>query len=214
MTNSERFLEAFAHVSHRVMGRSLQPFTLRHRFWLEAFESPMVTGGTATLLDLEMAARVCAIPYSRLDREVPRMLTRGPGWIPRLAFSLRMLRGRVAVQYAAWQDYLTDHGCPPACHGSGKVSHGGKRYEAMPGILGLVTALVRGSGWPPDTVWSLCPGAAEWYLTGIFIHRGVDMKIKTSHDEEFEEGLRLERREAARKKADGEAAAAATLAQG
>jgi hypothetical protein len=213
MTNAERFLEAFAHVPHRVMGRWLEPFSLRHRFWLEAFESPLVTGGTATLIDLEMASRVCSIPFAKLDREVPRMLRRGPGWGARIGFSLRMLRGRTAEEYGRWQDYLTDHGCPPACHGGGKVSKGGKRYEAMPGILGLVTALVRGSGWDPDTVWAICPGAAEWYLTGIFMHRGVDMRIKTSHDEEFEEGLRREREEKARKEA-AEAEADPTLAQG
>ena len=148
--------------------------------------------------EIGLAGLPAAMPFARLDREVPRMLMRGPGGISRQGFALRMMRGRVTVEYAAWQDYLTDHGCPPACHGSGKASHGGKRYEAMPGILGLVTALVRGSGWPPETVWSLCPGAAEWYLTGIFIHRGVDMKIKTSHDDEFEEGLRREREEAER----------------
>ena len=62
----------------------------------------------------------------------------------------------------------------------------------MPGILGLVTALARGSGWDPETIWALSPGAAEWYLVGIFQHRGVDMRLKTEHDEEFEEGLRRE----------------------
>ena len=197
MRNRERFFEAFAHTRHRVMGRELQPFSLRHRLWLELFESPLVLGGEVTLVDLEMAARVCAIPARRLDSRVPRLLAGGPGWLGKLGFAWRALRRHAGREYTAFQSYLADHGCPPATHGS-QPSQNGKHYEAMPGLLGLVTALIRGSGWPPDTVWSLSPGQAEWYLTGIFMHRGVDMRLKTSHDEEFEEGLRKEREESAK----------------
>lgn len=194
MTNRERFCEAFAHISHTVMGRRLEPFTLRHRFWLEAMESPLMTGGMATLVDLEMASRVCSMRFQDLDRKVPRMLVKGPGWWARLRFVIRMLRGSTPREYALFQEYFLDHGCPPATHGSGPVSKGGKkRYEGMPGILGLITALARASGWEPEVLWSLTPGAAEWYLMGIYTHRGVDMRLKTEHDEEFEEGIRRER---------------------
>lgn len=193
MTNRERFFEAFAHTRHRAMGRALEVFSLRHRFWLEAFESPLVRGGALTLVDVEMAAAVCALPFERLDREVPRMLGRGPGWWTKLRFCWRLLRRRTAAEYAAFQAYMIDHGCPPATHHNDEPAGGGKHYETLPGIFGLVSGLVRGSGWEPDTVWALSPGQAEWYLTGIFLHRGVDMKLKSEHDEEFEEGLRKER---------------------
>lgn len=187
------------------MGRDLEVFTLRHRFWLEAFDSPLVVGGEVTLVDLEMAALVCAIGYEDLDREVPRMLARGPRLWEKLRFCWRLLRRSAQKEYDAFQGYLLDHGCPPSMHGGGKQSGKAKHYEALPGILGLVTALIRGSGWEPQVVWGLSPGQAEWYLTGIFMHRGVDMRIKTGHDEEFEEGLRKEREEAAEKekKIDG-----------
>lgn len=193
MTNKDRFFEAFAHVSHRVMRRRLEPFSLRHRFWLEAMESPLVTGGAATLVDLEMAARVCAIPFARLNHEVPEMIGRGPGWWAQLGFLWRLWRLRTPVEYAAFSDYFLDHGCPPATHNAAMVASNGKSYESMPGILGLVTALVRGSGWEAESVWALSPGAAEWYLAGIFTHRGVDMRIKSEHDEEFEAGMRREK---------------------
>jgi len=202
MTNRERFYEAFAHAGHRVMGRDLEVFTLRHRFWLEAFGSPLVLGGAVTLVDLEMAAGVCALPVGVLDREVPRMLTRGPSLMAKLRFCWRVLRRRADAEYEAFQDYMLDHGCAPATHGAAAVSHDGRNYETMPGILGLVTGLVRGSGWDPDTVWALSPGQAEWYLTGIFMHRGVDMRLKTAHDEEFEEGIRRERVAAQARKSD------------
>lgn len=205
MTNNERFCEAFAHISHRVMGRRLRPFSLRHRFWLEALESPLVTGGAATLVDLEMASRVCSLPFEKLDHAVPEMAGRGPGWCSKLRFLWRMWRGNVADEYQAFQDYFIDHGSPPATHASGPRNAQGKRYESMPGIIGLVTALARGSGWPPETLWSLTPGAAEWYLAGIFTHRGVDMRLKTEHDEEFEAGMRreMERKKQAKVDAPG-----------
>ena len=124
------------------------------------------------------------------------MLARGPGLWAKLRFLIRMFRGStVSAHYASFQDYFLDHGCPPATHGNQPAGPNGKRYESMPGILGLVTGLARGSGWEPETIWALSPGAAEWYLVGIFQHRGVDMRLKTEHDEEFEEGLRREREE-------------------
>ena len=96
------------------MGRRLQPFTLRHRFWLEAMESPLVTGGPASLVDLEMAARVCAIPFEAINREVPEMVRRGPCARAKLAFLWRLCRGQASVEYKRFQDYFIDHGGPPA----------------------------------------------------------------------------------------------------
>lgn len=200
MRNRDRFCEAFAHVGHVVMGRRLEPFSLRHRFWLEVLESPLVAGGEANLIDLELASRVCAMRFEALDRGVPGMLLRGPRWWEKLRFLRWVAWGRAAVEYGKLQAYFLDYGCPPATHGGTPQAADGKRYEAMPGLLGLVTALVRGSGWEPETVWALNPGAAEWYLVGIFAHRGVDMRLKTEHDEEFEEGMRLEKQKAESRK--------------
>lgn len=193
LPNRQRFYEAFVHVSHRVMGRKLQPFTLRHRLWLEAMDSPLVTGGRATLMDLELASVVCSIPFRDLDRRMPVLLARGPGPWTRLSFLWRFWRRAAAREYAGFQEYFIDHGCPPSTHGGSSATKDGKIYESLPGLLGLVTALARGSGWEPETIWGLSPGAAEWYLAGIFTHRGADMKIKSEHDEEFEEGMRRER---------------------
>jgi hypothetical protein len=155
-------------------------------------ESPLVAGGVVGLMDLELASRICAMPFARLNRDVPEMLTRGPRWRDKLRYLWWICRGEAAREYEKFQDYFLDYGCPPATHGAGPATNNGKRYEAMPGLLALITALVRGSGWEPETVWALAPGAAEWYLVGIFSHRGVDMRLKTEHDEEFEEGMRRE----------------------
>lgn len=193
MNNRERFQEAFAHVSHRAMGRRLEAFSLRHRFWLETMGSPVVDGGVVSLIDLELASRICALPSGKLDREVPRLLSRGPGWRDKLGFLWKVFRCNADTEYMRFREYFLDYGCPPSTHERGMVCKGGKRYEEMPGLLGLVTGLVRCSGWTPDVVWALPPGAAEWYLVGIFKHRGVDTGLKTEQDEEFEEGIRRER---------------------
>ena len=99
MRNADRFCEAFGHMEHRVMGRALAVFTLRHRFWLEALGSPLVTGGTVSLLDLELAARLCAIPYINLDRRLPRVLARGPRWWEKLGYLARVWLRRPDKEY-------------------------------------------------------------------------------------------------------------------
>lgn len=195
MTNLDRFNEAFGHMGHVVMGRRLAKFSLRHRFWLEAMESPLVTGGEARLMDLELASLVCAIPYHRIDSRLPAMLARGPRWWQRLCWIPRAWRRNVAVEYRRFQEYLFDHGCPPStweeeCANAEDLDPNQVERGPLPGLLPLVTGLMRGTGWEPDTVWSLSPGEAEWYLAGVFLHRGVDIGLKTAEDEAMEEMLR------------------------
>ena len=196
MKNIDRFNEAFGHMQHAVMGRRLAKFTLRHRFWLEALESPVVAGGQCSLMDLELAVRVCELPFAELNERLPRVLGRGPRWWEKLAYGVRLWRRRVECEYLEFQAYLLDHGCPPATFESegAVVGPGGEdgppESGSLPGVLGLVTGLMRGGGWEPEVVWQLSPGEAEWYLAGIFLHRGVDVGLKSAEDEEMEEELR------------------------
>lgn len=189
------------------MGRRLAKFTLRHRFWLEAFDSPVVIGGEVRLVDLEMATMICAIPYPELDKRVPQLVGRRPGRWTQLRFLVRsVLRANAQREYALLAAYLLDHGNPPATHESGieegdpdgppprpGAQQGPDQFATIPGILSLVTGLIRRAKWDPDVVWALGPGEAEWYLTGVLLHEGVNVPIKSASDEEFEEGLRRER---------------------
>lgn len=215
MRNVDRFYEAFAHTGHEVLGRRLEKFTLRHRFWLSVFESPLVTGGEMGMVDLELAVRLCAIPYAELDVAVPRMVARRPRWGDRLGFFLRSWKRRTDVEYAAMLEYLLDHGCPPATHEGGlemgvpdgPPPPGGSKAPVesgtIPGILSLVSGLILRTKWSPGIVWGLGPGEAEWYLTGVLLHDGVDVPIKSGSDEEFEEGIRREREAKAAAEAAG-----------
>jgi hypothetical protein len=219
MNNRERFFDAFAHGPHDVMGRRMAKFTLRHRFWLEVFHSPIVDGGDVGMVDVEMCSRLCAIPFPELDERVPHEFGRRTRWWERMAFAWRTWRRRTGDEYEALLHYLIDHGNSPAVHENvmdleGEPDPHGpplppdelvrrrkrKRPDsgAIPGLLHLVTGLVRRSGWDPDVVWGLGPGEAEWYLTGVLLHDGVKVPVKSASDEEFEAGIRAER-EAARK---------------
>lgn len=189
MTNRERFYEAFAHTQHVVFGRKLQRFTLRHRFWLETLECSAVVGGNVDWPSIELAVRVCSMPFAQLDDGVRRLLARGPRWWEAWVFMWRAWRGDLRAEYTALLAYMEDHGCAPVrtsmCEGNE-----GDGMGVMPGLLSLVTGVVRASGgWEPDTVWALSPGEAEWYCTACYMHRGVDMGLKTEHDEAFEKGL-------------------------
>lgn len=217
MRNRDRFYEAFAHSAHRVMGRRLSRFTLKHLFWLKALGSPVVTGGEARLVDLERAAAICALPFEELDDRVPWLLEKGPSWWRRLGFMWRTLLGSTEREYADFQAYLLDHGCPPATHVDEEIEMGEDGDTAatdetdqspLPDLMSLVAGLIRMTSWPRDEAWACSPGEAEWYLAGVAIHRGSDVKIKTPSDEAFEEQLAREKaaKEAEKKEADDTAA--------
>ena len=69
----------------------------------------------------------------------------------------------------------------------------GRTNVGKSSFLNLVAGLIHRAKWSPEVVWGLGPGEAEWYLTGVMLHDGVDVPIKTASDEEFEEGMRRER---------------------
>ncbi len=120
---------------------------------------------------------------------MPALLERGPTVWERLGYLARVWRRRVEVEYRNFQAYMIDHGCPyvRARRGGARARRddAGRRAAVSAG-----TGLMRGTGWEPDTVWALSVGEAEWYLAGVFLHRGVDVGLKTGMDERMEEMLR------------------------
>ena len=206
--NRERFVEAFAHTSHVVMGRKLGKFTLYQRFWLEAMRSPTVVGGEITAIDLELASRVCSAPYGK----VHELVESGVGSWFNLSgwwFALRCFFLNVERQAGLWHAYVEDYVCAPTTHGGDDSvkSDDGKSYAEFPSVMEQVCAVIRATGWTPEVVWNLGVGEVEWYIAGIYRLRGVDMKIKSEHDEEFEYHLRRQREageEATDEAAEGE----------
>lgn len=194
MTNEERFFEAFGHGEHVVMGRRLRKFTLRHRFWLEALGSPLMTGGEVSLMDLEMAARVCAIPCPALDARLPRMLARGMRWWQVPGWMWRAMRRHTARELRAFHGYLLDYGCAPETMEETieKVVGDGKAASSspLPDLMALLAGVVRNVYWDPEVVWGLSPGEAEWWLAGVLTHKGVDCGLVSAADEAMVEYLK------------------------
>ena len=61
MTTTQSFLENWINAEHSLLGRTLEPLSLRHLLWLHAIQSPLViTDKTVTLADLELAALICS----------------------------------------------------------------------------------------------------------------------------------------------------------
>jgi hypothetical protein len=123
----------------------------------------------------DLQERVCAIPFSDLDRRLPRVLARGPRWWEKLGYLWRVWQRRAGKEYLDFQGYLMDHGCPPATFADDGGGGEGESDSALPGVLGLVTGLMRGTGWEPATVWAChaarrsgiwpgcsCTGAWTW----------------------------------------------------
>jgi hypothetical protein len=199
--NKEKFFEAFAHTSHRVMGRKLNKFTLYHRFWLEAMESPLVLGGAVSILDIELASRVCGCRYGEVERAIAGGAGGWKSW-KGWWFALRCLVLNADVEARNWEEYLKDHICGPNTHSAAQTTKDGVAYEDFPGIMEQVCAVIRGTGWEPETVWNLGPGEAEWYMCGVYRLRGVDMRVKSEHDEEFEAAMAADKAEEERREAE------------
>ena len=190
MRNGDRFFEAFAHSTHKVMGRKLKPLRLHHQFWLEAMGSPLVGGGgSVSLVDLEMACRICACDYGSETKALERGIGRWCNWRGWL-FAVRCLVYSPAREMAKFVAYLDDHKSSPSRHVEEPTqTKDGRVYEDFPGIMDQVCALIRATGWGKRDVWTMGVGEADWYMVGIYRLRGVDMKVKTQQEEEFEEGM-------------------------
>jgi len=185
------------------MGRRLRKFTLYHRFWLEAMQSPLVVGGEVSIVDLELASRVCSCRYGRVERAIEGGAGGWRSWRG-WWFALRAFFLNPTVEAMKWEEYLRDHVCGPNTHNSPKTTADGKVYEDFPATMDQVCSVIRATGWDPDAVWNLGPGEAEWYMAGVYRYRGVDMKVKTEHDEEFEEMIRRDKERVAAEAADEE----------
>lgn len=79
---NENFLEAWVNSNHRVLGKRLKPFCLAHAVALYVIESPYVSvfessmgERNVSLIDLELAVRVCSSPFDTLLSTLDRGLT-------------------------------------------------------------------------------------------------------------------------------------------
>jgi hypothetical protein len=67
---------------HRILGRRLRPLCLWHLLLLQTIDSPFITGGSISLLDLKTAIGICGLRYRNSDIKRP--------WFPRFTTITRL----------------------------------------------------------------------------------------------------------------------------
>jgi hypothetical protein len=169
------------------MGRKLRPFALYHQFWLEAIESPLLSGAESSPADLEIACRICACGYG----EAPWAIKRKPG--PFFAWHwTEQAANRELVKFGA---YLTACNAQPDMHGTSAGPDDGVDRSSFPGTLALLGALVRGGleGGSLEKLWMTPVGQAVWWSLQFARAEGANINLKTAHDLEFEAGIWAQR---------------------
>ncbi len=190
MAGWPEFFDAFCEgAEHRVCGRRLRPFCAYYRHWLELCHSPLVNEGHVTIVDLEIASRICTSRFGEAHRALRR---------PRLGrwlWTLRALRydaGREGQRFAA---YVKDHTSGPKRREdliSDLTGNAGERnrLQKLPPTLQMVCELIWQTKWEEERAWMMPMGRMLWLLAGFRRIEGMDDKgMLTEHDREFIEGL-------------------------
>ncbi len=198
------FEEAFIHTDdHRVLGRKLRPFSLYHQLILEAIGSPVMSADRpVTLIDLEIASRVCASDYGGY-----RSAGRRSGWLGKLWWLARALRADTQKEMLAMDRYFKDYtSVPDRWENGGEVKGSGKAYSEFPAPLSVVGCLMANGFQAGDEkkVWMTPLGAAHWYCATFLRMDGADLKLMTEHDREFIEGFKREQEKQRREQEEGE----------
>lgn len=181
MPADKRYLGAFLNLkSHRVAGRVLRPFCLRHRLTLEAIGSPCLPGSDApvTRADLLLAVRVCSI-------QDPHSATAGGGLRDALALlKWKLWPASYLRDLAQWVTYLEDCATQPVI---GSVRKGpGKGRQGSRGLdwtLAVVVGLME-LGFREDEAWEMPEGRALHYFFAYAIRGGAELDFWTAQDEE------------------------------
>lgn len=192
MAFATAFSEAFINSRVRVLGKVLQPFSLRHLLWLASVDSPFAKLVEAESIDVSQLKfhhlRVfVAICSSKNDDEVWKNL-----------YSRLRFRGRFAwSRNAAWvgvMAYIRDFVTSPHI-----LSTAGKeRSLGGPWLVRLVAILCKNGFGTAEQVWNLPLGQALWYSAAL---AEVDGMV-TLGDKEYEEFLARKAEKAKLKKSE------------
>jgi len=177
------FNEAFVHGDHVILGRRLRPFCAYYHSWLKMIKSPLLTGGNITILDLEVATRICSSPYG----QAPSCIK--PHWTDKFRILYLSLFHRIPDLCDSFAAYIEDYNSPPLRQ-SNTNTKSSSSSELVPYEIWLTTGLMTLFHMPPRQAWMLPIGEAEWYIAVSDIHREKSCGILPGHDREFIQGLR------------------------
>lgn len=175
----DRYLGAFlALKAHKVAGRKLRPFCLRHRLTLEAIGSPCLPGSDrpVTKADLLLAARICA------SRDPQEALSR-PGWRDALTLTVwRLWPVAWMRDLARWVTYLEDSATQPIIGSNRKSATKAKPNRGLDWSLAVVVGLME-LGFTEDEAWTMPEGRALHYFFAYAIRGGAELDFWTTEDE-------------------------------
>lgn len=210
----ERYVEAFFHVRHRVLGRALRPFSAWHRTVLEYVGSPFLTGEPVRSLGpVRLAVEVCGLRYPDLPRGRERR-----GWWGRLCAAADELRDarrerQAVAASAAFVAYMEDYCSLPKLHiSTRKVGPGGRvsmsaettRVPDMDETLMDVALYRTLTGCPREEPWDMPLGELIWMNAAMARTKGMDLRVLTTEEEARLERLRKKIAEAADAKGGGD----------
>lgn len=183
-------------IRHRILGRRLKPFSLWHRFLLQAVHSPFLYGAEISFFDMREAVGICQLsfPHSKVHRPwiVPfacyfffgfprRMWTK---FLKRTRDKLLAYFGDYIVrpEYSIkYPDIAPSRAMPPT-----------PRLGPIPEGFILVSDVIAFLHCSAKEAWDLPVGQAYWYQMG-FYHSQKEMVDFIDEDErEFQAQLKAQ----------------------
>jgi hypothetical protein len=171
----KRFISAFGTAVHmRLLGRTLEPFCLKHRVILHGIESPLITGERDVLpIDLLHAVKLCA------GERISELTLKDRFWM--LMMSRRPLTFLKCIE--AFKEHVGIERWPKFWE---KETGQGTTNGGVPWVLLIVSNLIS-NGVPPERAWMMPEYQAIWYNAAFAISNGAKTNILTSEEEEFME---------------------------
>lgn len=176
----------------RVMGWRLRPLTLLHRELLRVIGHGLVTGGPVGIVELDLAARLCASdPFA-----AGRWLARRPGWWRRRWAAVRgvwlLLRWGAFLgrEQAMMSEYLRGSlSAPEMMHKTAKAGDTQGPAPDAPPVLALAAAL-SAAGFPYQEVLRQWPcGLVEWVFQTVRCGE-TGSKFVTESDRQIREDIK------------------------
>ena len=155
---------------HTVWGRSLQPFNVLHRAYLQAISHPQFTGEPLTPAAILLAVRVCSVSD-------PRYLDLQIGWREKLCTFMAWLRpGYADRQLIGWLAYLSDHTAMPRLWVIENGQQDPVPSTPSPEELDLLTVLTQG-GLTLVQAQTMSLGLAYHFYFAHLIRKGARLQF-------------------------------------
>ena len=169
-----RFVEAFQNRQHIVLGQSLLPFSLWHKFQLEVADSPLMLGESIAFDDLWLAVLVCQTKFPEIA-SIPQ--TRWARY-RRVWLSTAY---RLKKEVAAFDAYCADFASPPRI--LTKTGDSGATPE-IDDSLREAAFYRKMTGCPRNEPWDLPMGEVLWMNAVFAKHDGAEFSVLTPMDDE------------------------------